>query len=520
MHENREISSAPWSDDQGRSAKAMNRTADMHALEKSDCAVVPVKQPNKEGRPSAEAVEGRAQTKENIGQSHMHPTQSGKRVSQGLDGVRRTAREKKQERFTALLHHLSIELLRDSFYALQRRASPGVDGVTWQEYEAGLEDRLIDLHSRVHRETYLAKPSRRVFIPKADGRQRPLGIAALEDKIVQQAVVTILNQIYEGDFKGFSYGFRPGRSPHQALDALTVGIQRKRVNWVLDADIRGFFDNMSHELTMKFLEHRVADRRVLRLIQKWLKAGVSEDGQWSETNLGTPQGAVVSPLLANVYLHYVFDLWADVWRKKVATGDIIVVRYADDLVVGFQQRTDAERFLKEFRERLAKFGLELHPDKTRLIEFGRFAARNRRQRGEGKPETFTFLGLTHFCGQRIRDGAFIVWRITAKKRMVAKLKAIKAELQRRKHDRTATVGAWLRTVVLGYYQYHAVPGNTTQLRIFQRRVNRLWRSVLIRRSQRAQVRWERLTPLLNRWVPQPRVLHPYPDARFYATHPS
>jgi RNA-directed DNA polymerase len=520
MHENREISSAPWSDDQGRSAKAMNRTADMHALEKSDCAVVPVKQPNKEGRPSAEAVEGRAQTKENIGQSHMHPTQSGKRVSQGLDGVRRTAREKKQERFTALLHHLSIELLRDSFCALQRRASPGVDGVTWQEYEAGLEDRLIDLHSRVHRETYLAKPSRRVFIPKADGRQRPLGIAALEDKIVQQAVVTILNQIYEGDFKGFSYGFRPGRSPHQALDALTVGIQRKRVNWVLDADIRGFFDNMSHEWTMKFLEHRVADRRVLRLIQKWLKAGVSEDGQWSETNLGTPQGAVVSPLLANVYLHYVFDLWADVWRKKVATGDIIVVRYADDLVVGFQQRTDAERFLKEFRERLAKFGLELHPDKTRLIEFGRFAARNRRQRGEGKPETFTFLGLTHFCGQRIRDGAFIVWRITAKKRMVAKLKAIKAELQRRKHDRTATVGAWLRTVVLGYYQYHAVPGNTTQLRIFQRRVNRLWRSVLIRRSQRAQVRWERLTPLLNRWVPQPRVLHPYPDARFYATHPS
>jgi group II intron reverse transcriptase/maturase len=520
MHENREISSVPWSDDQGRSAKAMNRTVGTHALEKSDCAVVPVKQPNKEGQPSAEAVEGRAQTKENIVPSHMHPTQSGKRVSQGLDGVRKAARERKQEQLTALLHHLNIELLRDSFYALQRKASPGVDGVTWQEYESGLEGRLIDLHSRVHRGAYRARPSRRVFIPKADGRQRPLGIAALEDKIVQQAVVTILNQIYEVDFKGFSYGFRPGRSPHQALDALTVGIQRKRVNWVLDADIRGFFDNMSHEWTMKFLEHRVADRRVLRLIQKWLKAGVSENGQWSATNLGTPQGAVVSPLLANVYLHYVFDLWADIWRRKVASGDIVVVRYADDLVVGFQHRTDAERFLKEFRERLAKFGLELHPDKTRLIEFGRFAARNRKQRGEGKPETFTFLGFTHFCGQRISDGAFIVWRITAKKRMVAKLKAIKAELQRRKHDRTVTVGAWLRTVVLGYYQYHAVPGNTTQLRIFQRRVNRLWRSVLIRRSQRAQVRWERLTPLLNRWVPQPRVLHPYPDARFYATHPS
>ena len=335
MHENREISSVPWSDDQGRSAKAMNRTAGTHALEKSDCAVVPVKQPNKGGQPSAEAVEGRAQTEENIVKSRMHPTRSGKRMSQGLDGVRKAARERKQERFTALLHHLNVGLLRDSFSALQRQASPGVDGVTWQEYETGLEGRLIDLHSRVHRGAYRAKPSRRVFIPKADGRQRPLGIAALEDKIVQQAVVTILNQIYEVDFRGFSYGFRPGRSPHQALDALTVGIQRKRVNWVLDADIRGFFDNMSHEWTMKFIEHRVADRRVLRLIQKWLKAGVSEDGQWSETKLGTPQGAVASPLLANVYLHHVFDLWADVWRKKVARGDIIVVRYADDLVVGF-----------------------------------------------------------------------------------------------------------------------------------------------------------------------------------------
>src|SRR5712691_6643283 len=479
MHENREISSTPWSDDQGRSAKATSRNADMHVLEKSDCAVVPVSQPNKGGRPSAEVGEGRAQTKENIVQSHMHSTQSGKRMSQGLDGVRKVAKERKQERFTALLHHLNVDLLRDSFYALQRKASPGVDGVTWQEYETGLEDRLVDLHSRVHRGAYRAKPSRRVFIPKADGRQRPLGIAALEDKIIQQAVVTILNQIYEVDFKGFSYGFRPGRSPHQALDALTVGIQRK-----------------------------------------WLKAGVWEDGQWSETKLGTPQGAVASPLLANVYLHYLFDLWADVWRKKVAKGDVIVVRYADDLVVGFQHRTEAERFLKEFRERLAKFGLELHPDKTRLIEFGRFAARDRKARGEGKPETFTFLGFTHYCGQRHKSGTFTVWRITAKKRMVAKLKAIKAELQRRMHDRMAAVGAWLRKVVLGYYQYHAVPGNTTQLRIFKLRVCRLWQSVLVRRSQRAKMRWERFTPVLNRWIPPPRVLHPYPDARFYATHPS
>ncbi|HXX22170.1 MAG TPA: group II intron reverse transcriptase/maturase [Terriglobia bacterium] len=518
MHENRENSCTSWSSDQDRSAKALNRKADAHVQEKSDCAVVPVNQPNKEEQSSKEAEEGRAQTKENIVPSRMRPTQSGKGMSQGLHGVRQAAKVRKQERFTALLHHLTVGLLRESFYALQRRASPGVDGVRWQEYAAGLEGRLIDLHSRVHRGAYRAQPSRRVYIPKADGRQRPLGIAALEDKIVQQAVVTILNQIYEVDFKGFSYGFRPGRSPHQALDALTAGIQWRRVNWVLDADIRGFFDNMSHEWILKFIQHRVADRRILRLIQKWLKAGVSEDGQWSETKLGTPQGAVISPLLANVYLHYVFDLWVEAWRKKIVKGDVVVVRYADDLVVGFQYRTDAERFLREFRERLAKFGLELHTDKTRLIEFGRFAARDRKRRGEGKPETFTFLGFTHFCGQ-LTTGAFIVWRITAKKRMVAKLKALKAELQRRKHHRTTEVGVWLRQVVLGFYQYHAVPGNSTQLRIFCRRVMRLWWSVLIRRSQRAKLRWGRLSPLLTRWVPQPRILHPYPDARFAAMHP-
>src|SRR5271155_1834633 len=518
MHENREISSTPWSEDQGRSAKATSRTADMHVLEKSDCAVLPVNQPNKGGKPSAEVGEERAQTKENIVQSHMHPTQSGKRMSQGLDGVRKVARERKQERFTALLHHLSVELLRDSFYALQRKASPGVDGVTWQEYESGLADRLVDLHSRVHRGAYRAKPSRRVFIPKADGRQRPLGIAALEDKIVQQAVVTILNQIYEVDFKGFSYGFRPGRSPHQALDALTVGIQRKRVNWVLDADILGFFDHLSHEWAIKFIEHRVADRRILRLIQKWLKAGVSEDGQWSESKVGTPQGAVVSPLLANVYLHYVFDLWIEAWRQRVATGDVIVVRYADDLVVGFENRTEAERFLEAFRERLAKFGLELHPEKTRLIEFGRYAAPNREKRGEGKPETFTFLGFTHYCGKRRSNGAFIVWRKTAKKRMVAKLHAIKAELRCRMHEPVADVGAWLRKVVNGYYRYHAVPGNIDRLSVFGQRLRRLWRLILRRRSQRRRS-WTRTTRIFQRWLPAPRVLHPYPIARFLATHP-
>jgi group II intron reverse transcriptase/maturase len=434
--------------------------------------------------------------------------------------VRKAAKGRRQEQFTALLHHLNVDLLRDSFYALRRGASPGVDGVSWQEYETGLEDRLVDLHNRVHRGAYRAQPSRRVYIPKADGRQRPLGIAALEDKIVQQAVVTILNQIYEVDFKGFSYGFRPGRSPHRALDALAVGLSRKKVNWVLDADIRGFFDNMSHEWTVKFVEHRVADRRILRLIQKWLKAGVSEDGQWSETKQGTPQGAVISPLLANVYLHYVFDLWVDVWRRKVAKGDVIVVRYADDLVLGFQLKADAVRFLEEFKERLAQFTLELHPEKTRLIEFGRYAVRDRQQRGVGKPSTFNFLGFTHYCGQRHKTGTFTVWRITAKTRMTAKLKAIKAELRRRMHARPSEVGAWLRKVVNGYYQYHAVPGNIGQLSTFRQRVNRLWYQTLARRSQRARKRWEALVPMFERWIPRPHVLHPYPEARFYAIHPS
>ena len=391
--------------------------------------------------------------------------------------------------------------------------------MTWQEYETGLEGRLAEPHSRVHRGAYQAQPSRRVYIPKADGRQRPLGIAALEDKIVQQAVVTILNQIYEADFQGFSYGFRPGRGPHQALDALSVDLLRRKVNWVLDADIRGFYDNMNHEWTMKFIEHRVADRRILRLIQKWLKAGVSEDGQWSETKVGTPQGAVVSPLLSNVYLHYLFDLWVEAWRKKVAQGDVVVVRYADDLVVGFQSRAESERFLQAFQERLAKFGLELHADKTRLIEFGRCAARDRKQRGERKPETFTFLGFTHYCGKLWKIGGFTVRRKTAKKRMVAKLRALKAELRRQRHQPLALVGAWLHKAVLGYYQYHAIPGNLDQLYTFGHRLRRIWRTILVRRSQRGRMSWARLTPPLNRWIPPPRVLHPYPEARFAASHP-
>jgi len=517
MHENRETSEAS-SIPGDRSGKVNSHKPDMHALEESHDAIVPRKLPNNEARASAEVVEGRASIKENTVESSTRPTQSGERVSQGLGGVRRVARERKQERFTALLHHLTVDLLRDSYYALKRNAAPGVDGVRWREYEDGLEDRLSDLQGRVHRGAYRAQPSRRVYIPKADGRERPLGIAALEDKIVQQAVVTILNQIYEVDFRGFSYGFRPGRSPHQALDALNVGIQRKRVNWILDADIRGFFDHMDHEWTMKFVGHRVADNRVLRLIRKWLKAGVSEDGEWSETKVGTPQGAVASPLLANVYLHYVFDLWAEVWREKVAQGDVIVVRYADDLVVGFEHRAEAERFLKEFQERLAKFGLEIHPEKTRLIEFGRFAQVNRQRRGEGKAETFTFLGFTHYCGANSK-GHFVVWRRTAAKRMRAKLQAVKQELRRNLHEPVSVVGAWLKRVVEGYYRYHAVPGNSQALGRFRDRLCRLWWQALRRRSQKRRPGWDRLRPVFNRWIPRPRILHPYPDVRFDATHP-
>ena len=490
----------------------------MYVLEESDCAIVPMKLPNKEAKASAEAAEGRVRTKENDVHHHTYPTQSGIRVSQGLGGVRRRAQARKQERFTALLHHLTVDLLRESYYALKRNAAPGVDGVSWQEYEHNLEESLVSLHQRVHRGAYRAQPSRRVYIPKADGRQRPLGIAALEDKIVQQAVVRILNQIYEVDFRGFSYGSRPGRSPHQALDALHVGINRKRVNWILDADIRGFFDNMSHEWTMKFMAHRIADNRVLRLIQKWLKAGVSEEGEWSETTAGTPQGAVISPLLANVYLHYVFDLWIEVWRQKVASGEVVVVRYADDLVVGFQHRNDAERFLAEFKERLASFALELHPDKTRLIEFGRFAQVNRQRRGEGKAATFTFLGFTHYCATNSK-GYFVVGRTTQPKRMQATLRKIKAVLRERMHERVNVVGQWLKRVVEGYYRYHAVPGNTATLGRFRDRLCDLWRSMLGRRSQRSRPSWKRIRPTFERWIPRPRVLHPYPDVRFDATHP-
>jgi group II intron reverse transcriptase/maturase len=429
------------------------------------------------------------------------------------------AREDKRAKFTALLHHVTVEQLRQSFLALKRGAAPGVDGITWQQYQEGLEDRLMDLHRRVHAGTYRAQPSKRAYIPKADGRMRPLGIAALEDKIVQHAVVQVLNAVYEEDFLGFSYGFRPGRGQHDALDALWVGLMGRKVNWVLDVDLRTFFDTVDHAWMLKLLGHRIADPRVLRLIAKWLKAGVSEDGQWSETNVGTPQGAVASPLLANVYLHYVLDLWVNQWRKRHARGDVIIVRYADDFVMGFQHRREAEQFLADLKSRMERFGLALHPDKTRLIEFGRFADQNRRKREGHKPETFDFLGFTHICAKKHWSGGFIVRRRSIKKRLRAKLVAVKEALLRRRHLPIPEQGAYLRSVVQGFLNYHAVPGNGPALTLFCRECARRWLAALRRRSQRHRMNWQRFGRWCDRFVPSPAILHPYPNDRFYAKHP-
>jgi RNA-directed DNA polymerase len=519
-HGKREIPRVPAGGAAGRPEKVHDRTSGAHAHGKSDGRVVPKKSPNKAGpNPTAEAMEGRRPTEGNTMQTAASRTQSRLDALDALDRVREAARRDRRARFTALLHHVTVERLQEGFYALKHEAAPGVDGVTWEQYDIDLEDRLRDLHRRIHEGTYRAQPSRRAFIPKADGRQRPLGIAALEDKIVQQAVVRVLNQIYEVDFLGFSYGFRPKRSQHDALDSLWVGFMGKKVNWVLDADIRGFFDAIDHGWLCKFLEHRIADRRILRLIQQWLRAGVFEDGQWTKTEVGTPQGAVASPLLANVFLHYVFDLWVQQWRTKIATGDVIVVRYADDFVVGFQHRREAERFLRELGERLTKFGLALHPEKTRLIEFGRFAAENRRKRGERKPETFTFLGFTHICGRKHRSGGFIVKRETATKRLRAKLSEVKQEMSLRRHEPIPKQGQWLRGVVQGYFNYHGVPGNTAALEAFRTETVRSWLRALRRRSQRHRMKWERFRRHVDRWIPHPKILHPYPNERFFAKHP-
>jgi len=488
----------------------------MHEDGKSDSSIVPAKPPNNAGKPAAEAVEERELAKGNT----TSATRPGRRaadtgVPNGLDRVREVARRDKGARFTALLHHVNLDRLQAAYWAIRPQAAPGVDGVTWTDYGENLGQNLQNLHRRVHSGAYRARPSRRAYIPKADGRQRPLGIAALEDKIVQRAVVEVLNAIYEEDFLGFSYGFRPGRSPHHALDALTVGIEQKKVNWVLDADICDFFSRLDHVWIEKFVEHHIADKRVLRLIRKWLNAGVIEDGDWSETTEGSPQGASVSPLLANVYLHYVLDRWARQWRRRYAHGDVVIVRFADDFVAGFEHEADAQQFLSDLRERFAKFGLELHPEKTRLIEFGRYAARNRAARGLGKPETFDFLGFTHICGQT-RSGRFWLRRITVSKRMRAKLRAVNIELKRRRHLPIPVQGKWLGSVVRGHMNYYAVPGNTDAVAQFRTQVTRHWFKALRRRSQRHRLNWERMDRLATRWLPPARPQHPFPSVRFAA----
>lgn len=480
---------------------------------RSDRPIVPTKLPNKAGQPDAEAVEGRGLAKGNANQQNTPRTQRRTSVPSALDRVREVARRDRKAKFTALFHHLTIDRLRAAFIALQRNAAPGVDGVTWEQYASNLEDNLLDLHARLRSGAYRAKPSRRVYIPKADGRQRPLGIASLEDKIVQRAVVEVLNAIYEADFLGFSYGFRPRRSQHHALDALAVGIRRCKVSWVLDADIRGYFDAIDHGWMVKFLEHRIADKRLLRLLQKWLNAGVIEGEEWTRGEEGTPQGATVSPLLANIYLHYVLDLWVQQWRSRHARGSVIITRFADDFVVGFQYRTDAERFLQELRERLRKFALELHPDKTRILEFGRYAASNRQEKGQGKPESFNFLGFTHICGKTWM-GKFLIVRRTMRERMRKKLHEVKAELQRRRHHLIPEQGKWLRSVVQGHFLYYAVPSNGRSLQWFRTQVTRHWHRALRRRSQRDRTTWSRMQRLAQRWIPPVRILHPWPEERF------
>jgi len=488
----------------------------MNDAKKSDLGIVAGKPANKGGASaSAELVERRPTTDGNPCGQSTGRTQSRATVTQAAERIRQFVRREPQERLTALLHHITPEALRAAYDGLKREAAPGADGMKWQEYEVGLAGRLADLHRRVHTGAYRATPVRRVEIDKPDGGRRPLGVAALEDKIVQKAVVeVILTPIYEEEFLGISYGYRPGRGAHDALDALAYAIERRKVNWLLDADICGFFDTISRDWLMRFLEHRIGDRRVLRLIEKWLRAGVMEEGRVIDTGRGTAQGAVISPLLANIYLHYVLDLWATKkWRGQQARGDMIIVRYADDYVVGFEHRDEAERFLRDLRERFSRFELELNADKTRLIEFGRYAERNRRARGDRRPETFEFLGFTHYC-RKDRKGRFGLGRKPIRKRMNRTLNRVKNELHRRRHDDVKDTGRWLGRVLRGWLNYYAVPTSYPSLHQFVRRLRRLWMRVLRRRSQRDRFSWAWLLAISDKLWPPLRIVHPWPSTRF------
>lgn len=488
----------------------------MYGTRKSDRSIVPTRSANTASS-MVESAEGRGRTKGNEVEQNASRTQGRNHGAlSALDRVREKARQDKEAKFTALLHHVSIDRLRKAYFELKRDASAGVDGVTWRQYGEHLEGNLEELHARLHRGAYRAKPSRRVYIPKATGGLRPLGIASLEDKVVQRAVVEVMNAIYETDFLGFSYGFRPGRGQHDALDALAVGLGTKRVSWVLDADVRGFFDAIDHEWLLRFLGHRIADRRLLRLVQKWLRAGVLEEGRRQVGRVGSPQGATVSPLLANIYLHYAYDLWVHQWRKRHACGDVVVVRYADDAVVGFEHEEDARRFLVDLRERLGRFKLELHPDKTKLV---RFRGPNRSEASVAtvshEPRSFCFLGFEHWWGKK-GNGRYDVIRRTEPRRMRASLKAVKRQLVRRRHDPVPEQGRWLARMLRGYFAYYAVPTNWRTIGRFRTEVIRLWRRQLRQRSQRTVLNWKRMNRLSLRWLPPARTQHPWPGKRFRA----
>jgi RNA-directed DNA polymerase len=488
-----------------------------HAFEKSDDAVVPEKS-TKAQVTLAESMEGRAEAKGKPAARNAPPTQDGIGALTHLRWVGQRAKEKPKEKLTNLLSHIKVPLLKEAYQRLQKKAATGVDEITWDDYGERLDERLIDLQDRVHRGSYHPQPVRRAYIPKGDGKTRPLGIPALEDKIVQQAARMVLEPIYETKFIGFSYGFRPGRSQHDALDALATAIERK-VNWVLDADIRSFFDTIDHGWMQKFLEHRIGDSRMVRLVMKWMRAGVMEDGELHDVEEGTPQGGIISPLLANVYLHYVLDLWACQWRKKHARGEVYVVRYADDFVMGFQHRDDALAMREAVTARLAEFGLELHPEKTRVLEFGRFARQNRERDGDRKPETFEFLGFVHIAGVS-RQGKFQLRRRTSGKKRRAKLASLTEECRRRRHHAVPEQHEWLSSVLRGHYRYYAVPTNYQALDQFRTTVGRIWHRSLQRRSQRAGWTRQQMTKFEARFpLPLPRILHPWPMQRLLARRP-
>jgi RNA-directed DNA polymerase len=474
---------------------------------------------NKTCNNAAEFMERRVSTKGNSQQHDRSQTQSWNNTTLRLLAVRNAARMDKKRQFTNLYHHINIELLKESFLQLKRRSAPGYDGVSWFDYAIELDSNINKLHSKLHSGNYRPKPARRVFIEKEDGTQRALSIICLEDKIVQQATAQVLNQIYEVDFMGFSYGFRAGRGQHDAMDALHIAIMKKKVNWVLDLDISKFFDTVEHDWLIKFIQHRIVDKRVLRLIKQWLKVGVvDENGHRQASIIGTPQGSVISPLLANIYLHYSFDLWLNQYRKHTR-WEVTIVRYADDAVLGFQKHQDALECLGSLVQRLGNFGLKVHPDKTKLIRFGRFALKQYAEKPSvGRPKTFNFLGFTHYLGRK-QSGEVVVKRKTMRKRQISHLKRIKLELLKRLHDKPWETGRWLKRVIQGHINYYGVPFNSKCISQFVEEVKKLWLKSLRRRSQRHRMTWERYNYYIKYWLPKPKIVHPYPEQRFYAKHP-